>query len=314
MSHRALPALMLAALAALAALATPGAALATELPAAPTVLRDCADCPELVIVPAGSFTMGSSTDAYEHDEHSGETPPLAVRIRQPFALGRFELQSKQFARFVTASGYRPALACAIDAEAAPASPARCLTAADASAYLDWLGQRTGRRFRLPSESEWEYATRAGTTGARFWSGRDSHEGVSISRACDYANVYDVSARGLALPVPHARCTDGYPGVAPTGSFLPNPWGLYDLVGNVRERLADCFTRSYKGRPADERAWRWDGCTHQAVRGGSWRSRPLVARSAARDVVSLEASAIELEDVGLRVARDLDDAELKTYAP
>ena len=258
--------------------------------------------------------MGSSTDAYEHDERSGETPPLLVRLRRPFALGRFELQAQQFARFLAATGHRPELACAMDEAAAPRAPARCLTAADASAYLEWLSRATGRPFRLPSESEWEHAARAGTTGARFWSSRDSHEGVSISRACDFANVYDVSARALALPVPYARCTDGYPGIAPTGSFLPNPFGLYDLIGNVRERLADCFTRSYKGRPADERAWRWDGCSHQAVRGGSWRSRPLAARNAARDFVPLAGGDAELEDVGLRVARDLDDAERKAYAP
>ncbi len=282
--------------------------------AAPTVLQDCADCPELIVVAAGSFTMGSSTDAYEHDERSGETPPLGVRIGRPFALGRFELQVHQFQRFLAASGHRPRHACATDAHAPPAAPARCLTQADALAYLDWLGALAGRRYRLPSEAEWEHAARAGTTGARSWSGRDSHEGVSISRACDFANVYDVSARGLRLPVPHARCADGYVGLAPAGSFQANPWGFHDLVGNVRERLADCFTRSYKGRPADERAWRWEGCTHQSVRGGSWRSRPFAARSAARDVVALAAEAAELDDVGLRVARDLDEAERLRYAP
>jgi formylglycine-generating enzyme required for sulfatase activity len=286
--------------------------IALPAPAAePRLLRDCAECPELVVVPAGRFSMGSPADAYEHDERSGE--PLAVQIRRAFALGRFELQAWQFARFIAATGHRPAHACAADAAAAPAAPARCLTTVDATAYLAWLGERTGRDYRLPSESEWEYAARGGTPGARSWSGRDSHEGVSISRACDHGNVYDVSARGLGLPVPHARCTDGYPGLAPAGSFLPNPFGLYDLIGNVRERLADCFTRSYKGRPADERAWRWDGCTHDAVRGGTWRSRPAAARSAARDFVARDADAAGLEDVGLRVARDLDATELANDA-
>jgi len=275
--------------------------------------RDCADCPELVYIPAGAFSMGSSTDAYEHDERSGETPPLAVRIRRPFALGRFEVQKQQFLQFVTATGHQPALACATSGDEPPTAPARCISATDARAYLDWLGSISGHAYRLPSESEWEYATRAGATGARFWSARDSHEGVSISRACDFANVYDVSARALQLPVPHARCTDGFPGLAPGGAFLPNPLGLHDLIGNVRERLADCFTRSYKGRPADERAWRWEGCTHAAVRGGSWRSRPLAARSAARDAVPLAAGAAELADVGFRVARDLDPTAFATYA-
>jgi formylglycine-generating enzyme required for sulfatase activity len=289
-------------------------ATAVRAPAAtPTVMRDCADCPELVVVREGAFSLGSSTDSYEHDESSGETPPLQVRIRQPFALGRFELQAGEFARFVADTGHRPGLACALDAAAPPASAARCLAEADASAYLAWLGARTGRAYRLPSEAEWEYATRAGTTGARFWSGRDSHEGVSISRACDFANVYDVSARDLRLPVPHARCTDAYPGPAPVGAFLPNAFGLYDLVGNVRERVADCFTRSYKGRPPDERAWRWDGCTHQVLRGGSWRSRPNAARSAARDFLRRDARDATLQDVGLRVARDLEPTERAALA-
>jgi formylglycine-generating enzyme required for sulfatase activity len=281
--------------------------------AAPTILRDCADCPELVAVAAGGFSLGTAADAYEHDERSGETPPLAVKIRRPFALGRFEVQVGEFARFVAESGHRPALACALDPPSPPAAPARCIAPADAAAYAAWLGQRTGRAYRLPSEAEWEYATRAGTGGARFWSNRDSHEGVSISRACDYANVYDVAARGLALPVPHARCTDHYAGPAPVGSFAPNPWGLHDLVGNVRELLADCYTRSYKGRPPDERAWTWSGCSHRVVRGGSWLSRPWMARSAARDHVAADAGADALQDVGFRLARDLDETEAATLA-
>jgi formylglycine-generating enzyme required for sulfatase activity len=292
------------------------AGLAAAQSAAPTAaapLRDCADCPELVRIPAGAFSLGTAADAYEHDERSGETPPLTVRIRKGFAIGRFEVQAHEFARFAAETGHRPRHACAL-AASAPAAPARCIAPADAEAYVGWLARRTGRHYRLPSEAEWEYATRAGTTGARFWSNRDSHEGVSISRACDYANVYDVSARGMGLPVPYARCTDHYPGPAPAGSFAPNPWGLHDTIGNARELVADCFTRSYKGRPPDERAWTWADCSHRVVRGGSWLSRPLVARSAARDFVAVDAAAAELQDVGFRVARDLQDDEALAAPP
>ncbi len=266
--------------------------------------ESCADCPDLVEIGPGSFELGTPADAHEHSLATGETPPLRVTIRRRFALGRFEVTQAQFARFVADSGHRPTHACSLDPARPPAAPVVCVSRRDAEAYLDWLRQRTGLAFRLPSESEWEYATRAGSSGARFWSARDSHEGVSISRACDFANVYDVAARGLALPVPHARCTDHYAALAPVGSFAPNPWGLHDVIGNARELVGDCYTASYKGRPPDERAWTWPDCPMQVVRGGSFLSRPLAARSAARDHVGTDAAPAALRDVGFRVALDL----------
>ena len=271
--------------------------------AAGTVFADCKDCPELVVVPAGKFMLGSSADEYEHDVESGETPALAVEIRKPYALGRFEITQAQFARFLTESGHQTSHACA-RLPSAPALPARCISRRDAEAYVAWLTRITGQRYRLPSESEWEYAARAGTTGARFWSARDSHEGVSISRACDYANVYDVSARALNLSQQFARCTDHYPDLAPVGSFLPNGYGLYDMIGNVREVLADCHTKSYKGRPADDRTWSWSGCHTTVIRGASFRSRPFASRSASRDGAEFDAPEAVWKDVGLRVAREL----------
>jgi formylglycine-generating enzyme required for sulfatase activity len=266
-------------------------------------LRDCANCPEIIELPAGEFSFGSSADDYEHDQRSGESPALRVKLRRGFALGARELSVAEFRQFLVATGYRPRLDCAADARAAADEPARCITPPDADAYLAWLSSETGKRYRLPSETEWEYAIRAGTATARFWSGRDSHEGISISRACDYGNVRDVTARDLKVPGPWARCSDGYPGVAPVGRFMANPWGFHDLTGNVRELLADCFTTSYKGRPADERPWRWSGCGLRAVRGGSWKSRPFDLRSPSRDRIALDATDVEWQDVGLRVARD-----------
>lgn len=272
------------------------------------VWRDCSDCPEMVYIPAGNFTMGSSSDAYEHADN-GETPPLNVSIRKPFALGRFEITRQEFAVFerATANARAPAAACA-QPGAVPAAPQTCLDRGTIEALLEWLSARSGHRYRLPSESEWEYAARAGTAGARFWSARDSHEGVSISRACDFANTYDVAARAQSLKQPWARCTDQYAGLAPVGSFQPNPYGLFDMIGNARELTADCYTSSYKGRPADERAWLWSDCPLQVVRGGSWRSRPRDARSAAREFIASPAAA-DLQDVGVRVARDLTAQEL-----
>lgn len=264
-------------------------------------LRDCAECPEMIALSAGEYSMGSSADDYEHDFRSGETPALRVHLSRGFSLGVREVTTGEFRRFLLATAYRPRFACA--GEGANDEPARCITPTDAEAYLAWLSMRSGQRYRLPSESEWEYAMRAGTTTARFWSGRDSHEGVSISRNCDFGNTKDVSARAINSPGPWARCSDGYPAIAPVGRFSANPWGFHDMHGNVRELLADCFTASYKGRPADERAWVWSSCPLRVVRGGSWRSRPFDIRSAARDRIDLEAPASAWQDVGFRIARD-----------
>ena len=292
------------------------AARAEQSALAGQILRDCPLCPELVVVPSGSFSMGTASDAYEHDVATGETPPLAVEIRKPFALGRFEVTRAQFQAVLAAGGGESiATDCDVDASAPPASPITCVPPAAIERFLTALNAASGQHYRLPSESEWEFAARAGAAGARYWSARDSHEGVSISRACDLANVYDVSARALSLPQPHARCADGYVHLAPVGSFLPNTFGLYDMVGNARELTADCFTTSYKGRPADERAWLWSGCAYRSARGGSYRSRPLQSRSAAREFVSGAAQPGELHDLGFRVARDLGAAEVtRTAAP
>lgn len=287
--------------------APPVDAVTNTRPAA-RVWRDCPDCPELVYVPAGALLMGSSSDAYEHDAHSGETPPLNLTIRKPFALGRFEITRSEFAVFLRDTGRSVDGGCAAIPGAVPGAPQTCIEPALVPVFLAWLSQRSGHLFRLPSESEWEYAARGGSTGARHWSARDSHEGVSISRACDFANTYDVAARAMALPQPWARCTDHYAGLAPVGSFQPNNFGLFDTLGNARELTADCFTNSYKGRPADERPWLWADCPLRVVRGGSWLSRPRDARSAARDFIEQGAPLRKRRDLGFRVARDLTAEE------
>lgn len=266
----------------------------------------------------GRYVMGSSADAYEHDTPSGETPPLAVSITRPFAIGLREVTIAEYRRFVEASGHRAVAGCRVLVDGAwrwsstadwqhprdgvvdEREPVACVDVADVEAYAAWLGARDGRHYRLPSESEWEYAARAGTVTPRPWgTARDSHEGVSISLACDHANVHDVAAaRSQVLPWPNARCRDGFVAAAPVGSFAPNGFGLFDMVGNVREWTADCFTTSYKGRPATEAAWRWDGgCEQRPVRGGSWASRPIDSRSASRIG---EAASARQSDLGFRL--------------
>jgi formylglycine-generating enzyme required for sulfatase activity len=302
--------------------AAPPVAVETRATAAVGALRDCPTCPELVVVPAGSFLLGTSADEGEFDRERGETPPLPVQMNRPYAIGKFEVTFAQFRAFVAATQYAVPADCRIASGGAwlrlrdhdwrnpgfplpPADnePVVCVSWDDAAAYLAWLSKTTGKTYRLPSETEWEYAARGGTTTPRYFGNRDSDEGTALSTACNFANVYDASAvTELAWPFPNARCSDGHTYVAPVGSFKPNAFDLYDMIGNVREWLQDCYTASYRGRPPDGRAWQWaGGCELRGVRGGSWATRPAESRAAARGA---ELQGQRQSDLGFRVVRDL----------
>jgi formylglycine-generating enzyme required for sulfatase activity len=124
-------------------------------------------------------------------------------------------------------------------------PVVCVSWDDARAYAEWLSARSGKRYRLPSEAEWEYVARGGTSFPRYWGEHDSREDLVLSLACDYANVYDSSAvDALHLPWPNARCSDRAPMLAPVAQYKPNAFGVYDIIGNAREWVMDCFTTSY----------------------------------------------------------------------
>ena len=282
--------------------------------------RDCPTCPEMAVVPAGEFTLGTSVDDPEANRATGEAPPLAVAMNRAYAIGRHEITVAQYRAFVTATQYASAGECRhVDGGGWAAErgrdwqnpgfaqaddhPVVCVSWDDAKAYADWLGKTTGQRYRLPSETEWEYAARAGTTTPRYWGSRDSHEYSALSLACDNANVYDASAVAtLALQVPNANCTDRQVHTSRIGAFKSNAFDLHDAIGNAREWVQDCYTASYRGRPQDGRAWEWaGGCEQRSVRGGSWASRASVARSAARGA---EVQGLRQSDLGFRVARDL----------
>lgn len=291
-------------------------------PSASGAIRDCPACPEVVVVPAGTFLLGTSADARERDPDRGESPPLPVTISRAFAIGRFEVTVAEFRAFATATRYTPPGDCRIASGgawvrlpdrgwAAPGfptpqadnEPVVCVSWDDATAYTDWLSRTTGKVYRLPSETEWEYAARGGTTTPRYFGDRDSDEDAVLSVACDYANVYDASSvTELPFPYPYARCRDGHTYTAPVGSFKPNAFDLYDMIGNAREWLHDCFTGSYLGRPPDGRAWEWaGGCELRGVRGGSWATRPAESRAAARGA---EPQGLRQSDLGFRVVREL----------
>jgi formylglycine-generating enzyme required for sulfatase activity len=284
---------------------------------------DCAECPVLALVPPGSYSMGTSPTASEVDAKTGETPPVMISMGKPFYIGAKEITLGEFRRFVETTGYEAPLGCRVWLDGqwveerdrswrdpgfaqpqADDEPVVCVNWVDARAYADWVSRQSGKRYRLPSEVEWEYVARGGTAFPRYWSAQDSQEGAPVSLACDNANVYDSSAvDAYRFPWPNANCSDGAVGVAPTGRYKPNAFGAYDVIGNVREWMQDCYTTSYMGRPQDGRAWTWQGgCELKSVRGGSWASRPRDARAAARDSAP---PSLRQNDLGFRLARDYD---------
>jgi formylglycine-generating enzyme required for sulfatase activity len=268
----------------------------------------------MTVVPAGSFTMGSPADEPNRDPDEG--PTRVVTFARPFAIGIFEVTRDQYAVFVRATGRADPPACMVwtgaRLELVPGKswrdpaiaqtdehPAVCVSWRDASAYAAWLSAKTGHRYRLPSEAEWEYATRGGVQAAYAFPGGEAG-------ACAYANVGDRSAKAAVPAWRTADCDDGFGfGTAPVGSFRPNGFGLHDTIGNVWEWMADCFRPSFDSAPADGSTWGNGGdCGSVVDRGGGFSS--LIAgnlRPANRSrAPSPDNPAYSL---GFRVARDLD---------
>ena len=212
------------------------------------VFRDCPNCPELVVLPGGYFLMGSPPD-YPWTS-STEQPYHPVTIAQPFAVGRFEVTFAEWDACVAeggCNGYRPK-----DEDwGRGRRPVINVSWEDAHDYLYWLGRKTGKPYRLLSEAEWEYAVRAGTTTENYWG---NYKGAK-NAICDHANVgkstFDCGGKETTMPV---------------GSFHPNPFGLYDMIGNVQEWTADCWNDTYEGAPTDGRTWQQGDCALHVTRG------------------------------------------------
>jgi formylglycine-generating enzyme required for sulfatase activity len=233
--------------------------------------RDCATCPIMISVPAGSFSMGSSTD------DPSEKPVHHVTIGAPFAIGKYEVTVDQWNACVAASACQKLTP---ESNTNKAAPARDLSWDDAQQYVKWLSKTTGKPYRLPTEAEWEYADRGGTTTA-YWWGEQMRKGN--------ANCKD--------------CGDPWHKEGPesAGSFAPNPLGLYDMNGSVWEWTADCWHNSYQGAPADGHAWDSPGCDMRVIRGGSWREGGNYMLSATRFKYS---SGVRQSQDGFRVVKDL----------
>ena len=274
-----------------------------------TMFRDCEDCPDMVVIPAGEFMMGSP--AAEEGREEDEGPQRQVDIAAPLAVGRFEVTLQQFRQFTRATGHPAGGNCFADPGgtgewvATPGAnwtspgfaqslsdPAVCINWEDAKSYVSWLSGETGHDYRLLTEAEWEYAARAGTTTAYSF-------GTEADRGCGHMNGADATARKSYPDWTTSGCDDGYLNTAPVGSFLGNAFGLYDMHGNVAEWVEDCYG-DYSGAPSEGGAAAGD-CSIRVIRGGSWYYAPQILRSADRNRYS---PGVRVNNLGFRVARTL----------
>jgi formylglycine-generating enzyme required for sulfatase activity len=232
--------------------------------------RDCPDCSEMVVVPEGEFKMGSSETDIEKPEHR-------VVIANPFAIGRREVSFAEWDACVAAGGckYVPG-----DHGWGRANrPVIDVSWDDAKAFVTWLAGKTGKKYRLPSEAEWEYAARAGTTSP-FWWGRPPGPNHANCEECGGSPLHQTTV---------------------TGSFRPNGFGLYDVAGNAAEWVEDCWNENYRGAPTDGSAWTTAQCGQRVLRGGSFASKAIFVRSASRFHYDQD---VRYYANGFRVARDL----------
>jgi formylglycine-generating enzyme required for sulfatase activity len=275
--------------------------------------------PESVIVKAGSFIMGSS--AFEEGRKDNEGPEHRVSFRRGFAIGRSEITVDQFRVFVSKTGYktdaerqgystiydhfsgrltrRDGVDWEMDyegKEAADDLPVVHVSWNDATAYTKWLSRGTGKPYRLPTESEFEYALRAGSK-ERYWWGDGSPKDVIEN----LTGERDVSRSRRQWESFFEGYRDRHWGPAPAASFKPNPFGLFDIGGNVGEWVMDCWHDSYIRAPTDGSAWINPGCNSRVIRGAFWASSPDQARSAYR--LTAEPDSRDAR-IGFRIARDL----------
>jgi formylglycine-generating enzyme required for sulfatase activity len=222
------------------------AAVRTEVPlASEATFRDCADCPEMVVIPAGKFEMGGN-------QYDGEKPVHTVRIGKAFAIGKTEVTQGQW-RAVMGKNLSRFSSCG------DSCPAELVSWASAKEFVQKLSAKTGKTYRLPTEAEWEYACRAG--GDHSYCGSENID--SVAR-------YESNSDGKTRPVAGKQA---------------NAWGVYDMSGNVWEWTEDCWNGSYNGAPSDGSAWTSGDCELHVIRGGSYDHVPQYARSAFRSSIN-----------------------------
>src|SRR5438105_956596 len=269
--------------------------------------RECAECPTMVAIPAGTFSMGSPER--EPGRFDSEGPQHTVSLNA-FAIGKFDVTSEQFLSFLKETGYQPqpcdrllnltwhspgkGVAQPPYVGEPPHWPAVCLNWGDAQAYIDWLNRKVRAArpglingpgpYRLPSEAEWEFAARAGTTTARWWG--------------DELGKNNANCNGCGSPFDYRYLAD-------VDSFTSNPFALFGMLGNAWQWTADCWHDSYAGAPSDGSTWNTGDCSRHVLRGGSWDNLPVFVRSAARSGSKGDGREYDYSSLaGFRVARDL----------
>ena len=269
-----------------------------RVPGAPAELWDAPYAPPMVTIPAGEYTMGSlmSEDKMEITRADTEAPRHRVRIAYPLAVGKYPVTRAEFAHFLSDSGYDISKTVCAFLLPAPGTaswrnpgfpqtdndPVVCMSHDNAEAYAAWLTRKTGHTYRLLSEAEFEYAARGGTATAYYWG--------------------DQPGQG------HANCLGcGGPwdnkSTSPVGSFAPNPFGLYDMLGNAWTLVEDCYNYSYAGAPADGSAWREGNCATSVERGGNFNQSASASRASYRGGrASMRARGLNIHS--FRVARVL----------
>ncbi|MCP3870967.1 MAG: SUMF1/EgtB/PvdO family nonheme iron enzyme [Gammaproteobacteria bacterium] len=272
------------------------------------LLKDCNQCPELVVIAPGSFIRGSPTT--DSERLPGESPQHNVSISYSMAVGRYEVTLEEFEAFTKDTGHR-ASGCTVynktwvsekdkswknpGYEQSGQHPATCIAWDDTQAYTKWLSEKTGQTYRLLSSSEWEYVARAGNPAPRPW-------GDNSTQACVYGNVADTTAEQQYNGWKVHDCRDRFIHTAPVGTFQPNGFSVYDTLGNAFEWVEDCWTEGYEGVPVDGSPQTAGNCSNRILRGGSWFSMPRFVRPAFRNHFKPDSRS---STFGFRVARVLD---------
>jgi formylglycine-generating enzyme required for sulfatase activity len=274
--------------------------------------HDCGDCPEMVSIPAGSFTMGSPKG--DEADRPEERPQVKVTIGKPFALMATEVTRDQFAAFMKDTQREAEKGCyAPDGgegkwddkanflnpgfKQEGNHPVVCVSWSDAQDYAEWLSNKTGKHYRLPTEEERDYAARGGKKTVWPW-GEDS---ASVN-GCKVANVFDKAGKAkYPINEDMLPCSDNFAETGPVDAFAANGFGLKGLIGNAWEWAEDCYHETYQGAPGDGSAWESDSCEKRVLRGSSYIDNVWDSRFASRDKMG---AGDRNTNVGFRLARDL----------